>query len=180
MRDIMAFKIQRHISIVLASLLAISIAMNMYAYLKTIVPSPENDIEYGTNTLIVRDVQGGMGTLAIAIEHRVRFSFEYEMLYVSVPRTFNLSIMISLWEPYTGTSSYPFTIKLYERPLYGQYSNTSTLEKDVIAQKDKDAMYVNARTVLTITAPPDTGIYIYKIAIEGTLVYEVEFPILAV
>jgi hypothetical protein len=180
MRDIMSFKIQRYISILLVSLLTISIALNVYAYLKTVGPSPENRIEYGINTLIVRDIQGGMGTLAIAIEHRVGFSFEYEMQYVSVPRTFNLSIMISLWEPYTGTSSYPFTIKLYERPLYGEYSNTSTAEKDIIVQKDKDAMYVNTCTVLTITAPLGTGIYIYNVAIEGTLVYEVEFPILAV
>ncbi|HEY4674972.1 MAG TPA: hypothetical protein VIH48_02835 [Candidatus Bathyarchaeia archaeon] len=180
MRNIMSFKIQRYIPIALVSLLTISIALNVYAYLKIIEPSPENGIEYGINALIIRDVQGGMGTLAIAVEHRVGFSFEYEMQYVSVPRTFNLSIIILLWEPYTGTSSYPFTIKLYERPLYGEYSSTSTAEKDIIVQKDKDAMYVNTRTVLTVTAPLDMGIYIYKVAIGGSLVYEVEFPILAV
>ena len=127
--------------------------------------------------MIVRDIQGGMGTLAVAIEHHVGFSFKYEIMYVGVPCTFNISVMISLWEPYTSTSLYPFTIKLYERPLHGEYPNTPTTEKNIIVQKDKDAMYVNARAVLTMTAPLDPGIYIYKVAIEDTLAYEVEFPI---
>jgi len=180
MRSIRSFKIQRYVLILLVSLLTTSIAINVYTYFEAIQPSPEYEIEYGLNALIVKGIQGGMGTLAIAIEHRVAFSFKYEMEYVSVPRTFNISIMISLWEPYTSTYLYPFTIKLYERPLYEEYSNTPTTEKNIIVQKDKDAMYVDAHAILTITAPLDSGICIYKVAIEGALVYEVEFPVLAV
>jgi hypothetical protein len=149
-------------------------ALNVYLYFEAIKPSTE----YGINTLIVRDIQGGMGTLAIAIEHRQGFSFTYEMVYVSVPSTFNISVMISLWAPYTGTHQYRFTVKLYERPLHGEYQNTPMIEKNVTIEKDKDTMYVKVHAILTVTAPPDPGIYIYKVAIEDALDYEVEFPIL--
>ena len=177
-RNIWSFKIQWYILILLVSLLTTSIALNVYTYFKAVEPSPEHEIEYGINALIVRDIQGGMGTLAVAIEHHVGFSFKYETMYTGVPGTFNISVMISLWEPYRGAYSYHFAFKVYERPLHGEYQNMTVTEKGMTVQKDNDAMYVNARAVLTVTAPLDPGIYIYKVTIEDALDYEVEFPIL--
>jgi len=39
-------------------------------------------------------------------------------------------------------------------------------------------MYIEANVILSVTAPPDPGIYIYQVAIKGALDYRVEFPIL--
>jgi len=171
---IRSFKIQRYIIVLLLVSLTASIALNVYLYFKAIKPPRE----YGTNILIVRDIQAGMGKVSIVIDLRSGFSFEHEIGYVRVPRTFNISVRVSLWAPYIGAKTYCFVFKLYERALNNEYTNTSITEKTVTVQKNKDSMIVEAYTILTVTAPSDSEIYIYKVAIEGALEYEVEFPIL--
>jgi len=172
-RNIRSFKIHWYILVLLLVSLTVSIALNVYLYSKEIKPPRE----YGTNILIVRDIQGGMGKVSIVIGQRLGFSFEHEIGYVSVPHTFNISVMVSLWAPYTGADTYYFVLKLYERTLRSEYTNTPIAEETVSVQKDKDAMYVEAYAILTVTAPSDSRIYIYKVVIEGALDYEVEFPI---
>jgi len=93
---------------------------------------------------------------------------------------------VSLWgtlEPYMGFSTYTFYFKLYERSEQDdKYSDAPIAEKTVVAQKDKDSMYVTFSSGnLTAIIPDTRGIYIYKVEFgSSTEAWETfEFPILA-
>lgn len=85
---------------------------------------------------------------------------------------------MGLWAPYAGSETYYFSFKIYERSLHDGYPDAPIAEQNLTVQKDKDALGVGACATLTVTAPPDPAIYIYRVVVQGAWDYEVEFPIL--
>jgi len=161
--NIRSFKVQWCILV----LLFMSIALNIYQYFNAVEPSSK--YVYGS-TMVVVDIQGGMGSMYVSTDAGT---------IMGLGCRFNVSVGVKLWEPFTGSATYNFCFRLYERSEQDdKYQDNPIAEKTVVAQKDKDAMYVIfASGNLTITTPSTRGIYIYKICLTGTDTFETEFPI---
>jgi hypothetical protein len=152
-------------------LLLASIALNIYQYFNAVEPSSK--YVYGS-TMVVVDIQGGMGSMYVSTDARTIMGLGWR---------FNVSVGVKLWEPFTGSATYNFCFRLYERSEQDdKYLDAPIAEKTIIAQKDKDAMYVTFSSGnLTATVPDTRGIHIYKVEFGSTTeAWETfEFPILA-
>ena len=94
--------------------------------------------------------------------------------------SFNVTVFLSIWAPYTPSKTWNVSFKLYERPLNGEYPDTPVAEKTAILHKEKDAMGTGIwLDAFTLTAPSTYGIRVYKIR-SGTLKqtwYTMEFAV---
>jgi len=179
MEHVKRFFNQRKIMVFLLVLLAVSIGSNVYLYFGVIKPLQEYRSKDKTDTqtgfIVSEKIQGVMGDMSVSISRG---------LLIGPGTKFNVSVSARLWEPYTGSKTYNFSFKIYNRILDGEYSETPIVEKTVVVHKDKDEFYIYTSSGnLTITVPPsDTPeIYIYKVGI-GTKTqtwYTIEFPIWA-
>jgi len=166
------FKIQRNIIVLLLVLLAISLASNVYLYYNVIKPLKEQEGEPETGAGWRQNIQGGMGWIELSISKG----------FTPGPGTkFNVSLWVKLWDPYTGSATYNFSFKVYERAEQSdRYPDIPVAEKLVSFNKSKDAMYILLGSGnLTVTVPSTRGIYIYKVCF-GTMTeiwHTIEFPI---
>jgi len=164
-RRLRSFKIQLSIMV----LLVMSIALNIYQFFN-VIETPSKYV-YAPNLVIV-DIQGGMGSMHISIGTGMIAGLGYR---------FNVSVGVKLWEPYTGSATYNFCFRLYERSEQDdKYLDVPIAEKTVVAQKDKDSMYITFSSGnLTAIVPDTRGIYIYKVEFGSTTeAWETfEFPV---
>jgi len=122
--------------------------------------------------MVVVDIQGGMGSMHISIGTG---------MIAGLGCRFNVSVGVKLWEPFTGSATYNFCFRLYERSEQDdKYPDVPIAEKTVVAQKDKNSMYITFSSGnLTAIVPDTRGIYIYSVEFGSTTeAWETfEFPV---
>lgn len=169
MEYIKRFFSQRNTLILLSVLLGVSTALNVYQYLGSLDPI-EPAYKHTVGTCILGDILG-MGGVNV---------FVSKGLLVRPGERFNVTISLNIWDPYTPSKTWNISFELYERTLYGEYSNMPIAEKTAILHKDKDAIGATVSSdPFTLTASPTYGIYIYKVC-SGTQKqtwYTMEFAI---
>jgi hypothetical protein len=161
----------RHFLVLLLAPLIISVGLNIFLYLE-LPKSPSGNV---AGTAIDRIIQGGMGSLTILIGNPPSGGLTFP-----ARSKFNVTIIISFWDPYSGSATYGFSFKLHECAAHGTFPEMPMDERSVTVQKDKDAMSARAAVTFNVTAPATQGVYIYRVAVGGLYEDEVEFPILAI
>jgi hypothetical protein len=170
------FRIQRIILVLLVILLAIATIMDFYLYFGMIKPLQESESAgEGGGFEIVVAPYGKMGVMWIFVSPRA---------YLSLGRSFNISVQGALWDPYAPSATYNVTIRVYQRALHETYLSSPSAEKDLTAEKHWHELTVPFWVNLTLTPPRAYGTYIYKVEFEiMSKIYEeytTEFPIIVV
>jgi len=178
MEHVKRFLNQRNILVLLLVLSTVSLASDVYLYYGIVKPLKEQEGEPETGAGWRQGIQGGMGWI----------QFSFSKGFTLGPGTkFNVSLWVELWEPYTGSKTYNFSLKVYERTEQSdRYPDIPVAEKLVSFNKSKDAMYILLESGnLTITGPVTLGIYIYKVCFRTLPAYlltswnyTMEFPIM--
>lgn len=176
MKHVKEFLNQRKILVLILVVLAISMASNLYLYFGVDKPLQEKPGAWlgvpSTPVMIYRPLQGGMGRMEVLI---------WKRFMVGQEEKFNVTVKVTLWEPYVAARTYSLSFRIFNRTLDGEYPETSLVEKTVVVHKDKDAMYISAASGhLTVPVPPSytPKIYIYKVEFTlGRDSYYIEFPI---
>jgi len=158
--DLGSLKISLKVVLLLLTLLAISVSLNVCLFF-AVIGAPRGEAEAGTSW-IYSNVGDRMIILAIKLAR--------DRVFYSTNEQFNVSVTASCWAPFSsGTGVLYF--KLYDKRIYyqGSFDGSPKLleEKTLIVNKTQAEMYYEV-PVFNFTITPDrweSGTHLYSIVV---------------